>query len=103
MNNIPNECCITVHTYLLLFVYKTVNIEKVKCNNFIRSGHCSHLVSRVYITQKLIQDTLCVIQEVHQGRIQEFQNRVARSRRGRILGVRECFDALSHIFYVFVM
>ena len=36
-------------------------------------------------------------------RIQDFQNRGARSRRGRILGVWECYEALSHIFSVFVV
>ena len=38
-----------------------------------------------------------------QGRIQEFQNRGARSRRGRILGSGVCFDVPSHIPYVFVV
>ena len=37
-----------------------------------------------------------------QWRIQEFQNGGARSRRGRIFRFRICFDAPSHIPYVFV-
>ena len=39
----------------------------------------------------------------HQWRIQEFQNGGgARSRRGRIFRSGVCFDAPSHILYVFV-
>ena len=37
-----------------------------------------------------------------QGRIQEFQNGEGGSRRGRILRSKVCFDAPSHIPYVFV-
>ena len=37
-----------------------------------------------------------------QARIQEFQNGGARSRRGRILRSKICFDASLHIPYVFV-
>ena len=38
---------------------------------------------------------------VDQWRIQEFQNGGARSRRGRIFRSGVCFDAPSHILYVF--
>ena len=37
-----------------------------------------------------------------QARIQEFQNGGARSRRGRILRSKVCFDASLQIPYVFV-
>ena len=43
-----------------------------------------------------------LIRNIDQARIQEFQNGGARSRRGRILRSKVCFDASLHIPYVFV-
>ena len=50
----------------------------------------------------VLKNTLIRHRHFHQWRIQEFQNGRARSRRGRIFRSGVCFDAPSHIPYLFV-
>ena len=54
---------------------------------------------------QVMNPIICVTKQTwpcNQARIQEFQNGGSRSRRGRILRSKVCFDASLHIPYVFV-
>ena len=80
-----------------LFAYNVSTIVYNNTNHYMGVGKILFKDMALKLVMRLI-----LVME-NQWRIKEFQNRGARSRCGRLLGVWECFDALSHIFYVFVV